>query len=382
MIYILCFILTPLLIYFAEKQLKKEKKISGYILLFLAILIPSLVAGLRSLNVGRDIGTYVTPAIKNALSMNFADYMKSYLNFGGDLESGYRILIYICSHISSSPNFSLFVIQFLTMLFVVLFAYKNREKMNMTFVMIVYMLTCYCTSLNYMRQNLAIAIILLSVCFFEKKKYIKTLLLFLLAFSFHKISIVALLIYFFIWLTNLKIPQKRKTLIYYLVFISMILATIFYSKIVYFFTNVISILPEKYYKYTTFYFGTDESRSLSEYLYKIFWIVAAFIYKKFVNKEENPINIDLTLFLLFTDFLTLVIAYQITNASRVGLYFYYLGLFYIIPNFNKIFKNNKTRKLISLACIAIMFMYWIWVFVIYKWCETFPYTSDIIKFLH
>ena len=71
MTYLFCFIWTPLFVYIAEKQAKIGNKKNCCMFMFFAILIPSLVAGLRSLDVGRDIGTYITPTIKNYLWILF-----------------------------------------------------------------------------------------------------------------------------------------------------------------------------------------------------------------------------------------------------------------------------------------------------------------------
>ncbi len=380
MIYIFCFIWTLIFTYLAEKQLKEKNKTKALLCLPFAILIPSLVAGLRSLDVGRDVAAYVTPAIKNALSMNFADYMKSPINFGDYLENGYRILIYIFAHISSSSNFSMFMLQLLTMIFVMLFAYKKRDKMSMTFVMLIYMLVWYCVSFTFMRQSLAIAIILYSITFFEEKKYIKTLILFLLAISMHMISYVSLVIYGLMFISRSNIGVRKKKLIYFCYFLVLVLGTLFFEPIVYFLTNVVSILPTKYYDYTQFYFPEQSYSQLSELVMKLFCIFSSLFYMRYANKENSKIDITVVLLLLLTDLSSFLISYKIVNASRIGLYFYYIGLFYLIPNIKMIFKNDgKMRFGVSICLIIIMFGSWVWKFPIKNWCEEFPYRSDIIN---
>ena len=382
MVYLLCFIWTPFFTYLAEKQFDNKKKNLGIFLSFLAIFLPSLIAGFRSLDVGRDVGAYVTPAIKNALSMNFLDYMKSPINVDGYLETGYRLLIYVFAHISSSPNFSMFMLQFLTILCVFIFAYKSKDKTDMTFVMAIYMIMWYCKSLTYMRQSLSIGIILLSVLCFERKKYLKTLLLFVLAISFHKVAIVSILIYFFMWFTEKEMLPKRKFMLYFLIIISLLIGTLFFEQITYLFTKLIPILPHKYYDYTQSYLSTAEDNSLLELLLNIFWIGLSLMYKKCANKKESKVCINLIILLLLVNFSTLLLSYKIVNIARIGLYFYYLALFYLIPNVNKIFKSiGRVRFLVSFTCVVIMLIFWIWDFPVHHWSETYPYRSDIIKFL-
>ncbi len=382
MVYIICFILTPLFTYLADKQFEKGNKINGLLFMFLALLIPSLVAGFRATNVGRDSGAYVTPAINNALSMDFKTYMQSPINFDGYLEAGYRILIYGLAHISSSTNFSMFILQFLTILFVSLFAYKNRNKMNMTFVMIIYMLLWYCMSFTFMRQSLAIAIILYSTTFFEKKQFFKTLLLYLLAISIHIVSVVSIIIYGLMFISQSNLSIKKKKIIYFLYFVLLVISTLCFEQIVYFFTNIISILPDKYYAYTQFYSPKQTYSQLSDLTLRIFFIIAALFYMKFANKEKSKIDSSIILLLLLTDLALFLISYKIVNVSRIGFYYLYLGLFYLIPNVSNAFTDcKKTRFLISILCIIVMLGWWTWKFPIRNWCETFPYHSDIIKFL-
>ena len=58
MTYALCFIISTLLAFLADTAFKKKFKKTGIFLLFLVVLIPSIIAGLRALDVGRDIDVY------------------------------------------------------------------------------------------------------------------------------------------------------------------------------------------------------------------------------------------------------------------------------------------------------------------------------------
>lgn len=378
MTYIICFVLTTIFTYLAQKQFEKNNK-SGIIFSFYAILIPSIVAGLRALDVGRDVSSYVTPVINASRYYNFTDYM-NHLYY---LETGYKIFGYLITKITLSPNFFLFIIQFITILFIFLFAYKNRNRISMTFVMITYLLLWYCTSLTFMRQSIAMAIIIYSITFFLDKKYFNTMILFFLAVSFHSSAFVSLVIYglIFIFQSNLKI--KTKQLIYMGIIFLLITLAMFFKEIVYFFTYVVSILPGKYYGYILYYLEEENVTRGADLILKLFCIFMTLIYIRYANKNDNKIDAKVILLLLFIDISTFVISYQIVNINRVGLYFFYPAVFYILPNVNKSFKNvNKMRNLASFICVIVMCIWWFWRFPISQWCETFPYRSDIITFLH
>ena len=379
MTYLFCFIWTPLFVYIAEKQAKMGNKKNCWMFMLFAILVPSLVAGLRSLDVGRDIETYITPTIKNSLSMDFVSYMKSPINIGGSLESGFRLLIYAFAHISSSPNFTLFMLQFLTIFFVSLFTYKNREKMSMTIVMTIYILSFYFYSLTFMRQGLTISIILYATTLFEEKKYLKTLIWFLLGISLHSACILSIIIFGLMYLSQ---NNRKKNIVYFIYIVVLIISSIFFENIIYFLTNTVPILPVRFYNYTQVYLQDSDFSPILEVTVKLFFIFSALLYMKFANKNKSKIDIVFVLALLLTDFATELISYKIVNANRMGLYFYYLGLFYLVPNLKFAFKEEGKISLVSIFCITVLFGFWVWRFPIANWCDEFPYKSDIINFLH
>ncbi len=384
MTYLFCFIWVPIFMYLAEKQIKGDKKLSGWIFILIAILIPSIIAGLRSTSqgFGSDVRAYVIPAVRDASYMDFNSFMKTSINYAGYIEPGYMILIYLCTRISSSPNFALFVLQFLTILFVALFAYKNRDRTNMTFVMSIYMLTWYCFALAIMRQSLSVAIILYSTTFFQDKEYFKTLLWFLLAISFHSSSFIALALYGLIFISQSKMLNKKKNIIYFLYCFVLIVCALFFQQIVYLFTYVIPILSEKIYNYTLFYFPPPDYNQLGDLFQHTFYLICGLVYMKFANSEKSKIDKKFIVLLLVTDYATTLLNYKVVNVYRMGFCFYYMALFYLIPNFKMVVKDDgKVRSFVSALCVVAMFGLWVFRFPIRNWCNEFPYKSDIIKFL-
>lgn len=308
--------------------------------------------------------------------MNFTAYMNS-LNF----EIGYKLFIYLITRVTSSPHFILFLIQFIIILFVYLFAYRSRKETNMTFVIIIYMLLWYCVSFTFMRQSISMAIILYSIPLFKDKKYFKTILLFLLAVSFHSAAIIAILIYLFIILSKSKITKKHKILIYTLFAILLIFSVIFFEELLYFFTTKTKLLPDRYYYYVKTYFQEEGVSMGSELILRLCMILSLMFYSLFTNKKNVKINISFVLLLLTMDFATFILSYKIVNISRMGLYFFYPAVFYLIPNVSFAFEP-EARKFISICFIIVMSIYWIWKFPVSNWCETYPYRLDIIEFLH
>lgn len=376
--FLVCFIFTPIFTYFAQKNFKKsdnKSRILSIVFSVIAILIPSIIAGVRDLTVGRDIGVYVTPTIESALNSGFWDYMTNSTN-----EIGYSLLIYIITIFTDNVHVSLFIIQLLTITFIYLFAYKKRDKLQMWFVILIYLLSWYCISYTMMRQSIAVAIIIFSTVFFERKKYVKTALLFLLAMSFHVTAVLGILVYFIMYIYSGKFSKKTTNWMTAIILVCLVIATLFYKELLYFLTNIVNILPDRFYTYSLEYTAGKLYTNYSELLYKLFWIASAVFYMVKTRKMGN--NAKLTLMLLLIDFATFIVSWKIVNIGRAGYYFFYLAMFNLLPEITNLYKEKSKKKvLIYIAFILVLFVFWYWKFPVNSYSDTYPYTSNILPFL-
>ena len=172
--YLITFGITIILTYFAEILIKNKKKILAFIIIGLSIFTLSFLAGVRNDEVGKDIGVYVTPVFEWAQEMEFQDFIKR-----GDVEIGYKIFVYIMTQIFNNHHYILFVMQAVISTAVYIFAYKNREKVSMTLMILTYLMIFYNDTLTMMRQSVAMGFLLVSIITFKDKKYIKTAILYL-----------------------------------------------------------------------------------------------------------------------------------------------------------------------------------------------------------
>ena len=166
------------------------------------------------------------------------------------------------------------------------------------------------------------------------------------------------------------------------VLLGLLIATIFFDKIIYLFTYNIKILPEKYYVYMQTYLSED-SISIAEIIYKVFWIMCALIYKYRVkhltNDEKEKNDSNLILIFLLIDFATVILSAKIVNIGRTGLVFYYLAVFQLLSHVHRTFNGAEYKTLIASFIIALMLINWTWMFPIIKWSETYPYRSKILN---
>lgn len=382
--YVICFILTIIFTYLAERSFKNEYKINGIFFSICAIFVPTFICGVRMIGVGRDITIYVLPALEKAVSFDFSKYLNSYI--ASQTETGYMIFVYIISLFSSNLNVLLFFIQLIPATAVFVFAYYYRKEIPMWFVMTTYLLTWYLRSYTMMRQSMAVGLILLSIITFEKKKNLKTIILFILAFLFHKSTIIAIGLYGLIWICDTKkIKNRDKIIIYIFLFLIICIALYTYVPILNFLTYDLKLLPERFVRYLDSEFTNDELQvSVTETAFRLIFIILGSIYILLQRKKSNIDNNFIKFFLFFIVALgPYIISFKIVNAERMNYYYYYPALLYMIPALVKIFKNDKYNKtLSSIILITILFVFWFYKYPIKKNCETYPYKTEIIKFLN
>lgn len=377
--FLICFIFTPIFTYLAEKRFRKSSKRDRFIgLLYsiIAILIPAIIAGVRDTTVGRDIGVYVTPVIEKASTLNFWNYITT-----ADNEIGYALIMYFITLFTTNVHFSLFIIQLITILFIYLFAYKKREELPMWIVLLIYLLTWYCISYTMMRQSIAVAIIIFSTIYFTKRKYFKTLLLFLLAMSFHITAVLGLVVYAIIYIYSGRFSKKATIVITSIILVGLLVATLFYEDLLYILTNVIKILPDRFYFYAQEYTAGKLYTNYSELLYKVFWLIAAAFYMFKMRKCKS--DAAKLFMLLLVDFATFIVSLKIVNIGRAGYYFFYIALFYLIPNILNLYNKKKKMKILAgSVMILAMCVFWYWKFPVNSYSDTYPYTSSILTFLN
>lgn len=384
--YIICFFSTVILTYIAQFEFKNNKKKIGILFSILAIFIPSYIAGVRAVGVGRDIDNYVIPVINRATS---AGSFLSFFNQTTYVEAGYRVYIYIITRFSNKLEVSLFFIQLIPITCVYFFAYKNREKLNMSFVVSIYLLLWYGRSLTIMRQSISIGLVLIGIIFFNENKRIKSMCMFILACLFHNSALMAFpILGIFYILDNKNMSSKQKMSICLIILIVISGLMFFYKEILDVLSSKVGSIFNKYNEYTNdSQFSKDDIiTSYSEILHRLITIILSTFFFVWNNKRKE--NRDEEFFkyyiLLIIEFiLYIIVSLKMANGERVGYYFRYIGSLYCLTVFPKIFKRNMYNQLlIHLILVAYLFAFWYWKYPIQKNCETYPFRSDIITFLN
>ncbi len=364
--YLLCFILTLLFAYLAERCLKQEKKKKGIFFLLVALFIPCFIAGARALTVGRDVQSYFLVLFNGFIKGESFFVVTARAN----VEFGYSLLIYISS-IFKNISFALFVTQFFICFPIYLLAYKKRETYSITFIIFIFLLTLYSLSFNLLRQAIAISFIVYGISLYEEENR-KWLVYFLIAVSFHYSAIICLLMILTMYINK----NYKKDRLFYIFLILM-----FVVSITIFFKPLLTLFPNKY----SVYIGSKydiSNFSIVSIIKKMYWIILCLLYLnryKLKQDENYSSTLSYTTFFLM-DFILYFMSLQLSSAGRLGYYFLYPGYFLFIPKFKEIFKE---KHIVNCIIIISLIIFWYNMTVVNSEVNaTYPYISNSVDFLN
>lgn len=373
-IYIVTFSITIILTKLAEINFSNNRKKNGIIVSVIAILIPSILAGIRHTSIGTDVTVYVEYLFQKAqISKSYAEYL---LYQGvSNIEIGYNILTFVIAKIFGNLHWLLFFIQLIIITNIYLFLYDKRESISMTLGMFIYLFTFYNLTLNITRQTIAVSFVIYSLIFFERKKYIKTFVLFLLGFSFHSSAAIAIIMYSIILIFDSEnLSVKVKKILIALITIVVIIVQIAYMPIIEFLTYDLNIFPEKYINYILR--GYNENAILK--INKIGAIIRIiFLLLFFINKNKDKKIYSYVCFAIIE--LGILFMGTITsNFIRIGYYMYLPSLFVLASNSYKVFKRDENNRILVTSFIGfIICFYWFLEYIVNNISMTYPYIIGI-----
>lgn len=360
--YIICLVITLIINLIAEKIIKKNK-VMGILLLIISLFIVCFIAGVRNIYTGRDIRVYVMRLYNQSLSYtNIFTYLK---NSNSDIL--FAIIVFVGS-LSNNINVVLFLIELCVALPIYIYAYLNRNSVNLAITIEVFMLTMYCVSFNNMRQSIAISICILEYYFINKNSMKKAVLLNIIACFFHKTAFIFLLVIVLYKLCK-KNEQKNLILVMFILLVFLIGVTPILNK----------IISNSYYSY---YLDTEDNYrdfSLLSILKKMVFLLL-WIFCLIKSKKNKNTNIIFGLIISTISVYCTIVSFKIPGMGRVGFYFNDLQYFLIMMYFPKIFK----QKQIITVCLVILltFMWWKMTKISDDSSEVYPYQSDMIVFLN
>lgn len=375
--YIICFILSTILVFISEKLLKKNRKKLAITLLIISVLILCLLAGLRDVSIGTDVNIYVKPLFENAIN---AESFQSYISENNEYtENAYLVFTFICAKLTTNINVFLFIIQLLIIVPVYYAIYLRRKEAPMWLSLLIYLTLMYNVSFNLVRQCIAMSFIFLSYSLLEKNKRISTVICIILAFLFHKSALIAICTYviILIYKSNKLNKSCKKKIIRAILFL-ILFSVIFYQPLASFLYNI-NILPDKYYTYIKRVDMDNYDIDYFNLLYKLFFwgIIIYYFYNMKKNvKMDKPMNIVPYATILAVDFIIFPISFLSDTFIRIG-YYYGLNIYPLAIPLCSNEVSNKKEVFIRCIIVLAVIIYWIYSIMIYKGMQTYPYILGI-----
>lgn len=188
-IYLGGLIISMLLGWIYQKTPVLQEKYRWLSLIIISIPL-SLVAGLRD-NVGTDYENYagIIDAMKN---YDYGSIVKG--ETPAFIEPGFILLTKLCTSISSNSYFlPFFTYSFITILFSLLGFDRFGKKINLPLAILLFYLIYYHVFLNVIRQGIAVSLLIFSIKDLTDKKYLRYIIIILVAFLFHRTAILSLI---------------------------------------------------------------------------------------------------------------------------------------------------------------------------------------------
>lgn len=368
-------VLLILVIIFSKLIEYKQDKKSGKIIALVLIFILSWIAGVRAINVGWDANKYVRSTF---FRLNYFD--GDYVKFMASttVEYGFSLYSYIIFHIYPNIHALLFGYSFLTTLCVFCFAFKEKNNLKLSSVIIIYYLTLYLISYNIIRQSISVSLILLSIPYLKEKKYLKCALLAILASLFHNSGVIFILIYAIYFYLNRKSTINAKMTSVLLLTIALVFITFAYPQIAKALYRL-GFLPLKYYNYIVGDNNLDYN--LSNIAINSYWVLVGLIVVRNKNEYAEKDKLAFCLMMLNISLLINIASIRTHEIYRIGYYFYYAGLMYFYPSLSNLFSKNKFNRAVIKGITSMLLIVWfLWITILGNGHNIYPYQSDIYTF--
>jgi hypothetical protein len=351
----------------AEKLEKQNwKKIHFFS--FLAILLPSLLAGFRDITVGIDLGGYVINNFNDAKSSHsLTDY-----NSSSTLEPLYLVYTYIITRFTDNLFWFLFIQQFLILSLIYSFAVSVRKKISVSLFWLIYLLFLFNESLNIVRQSFSMAIIIYSFRFLFERRILLHYACILLACTFHYSSIILFFLYPLYWILY---EVKNKSSIKWILIIILVCGGCIY----FYFDEILIYLISKglisqHYELYAGYVGKNAGVHKTDLVITIIiWMISLITKTKYRLHGNNSFTIytSITIICLFCGVYNDV-------AHRIALYVILMEFVMLLMHLHR-FKLKRKRTF----CVYLLILFLLVRFVNFSLSDnafsgTVPYTSKYL----
>lgn len=352
--YLIIFSLSTLFIHLGSKSKTRQQ----LIMYSIGVLIPVIAATYRGISVGKDTAVYIelyyayvsASSIDQLFMMMNTELLFILTSYIGTFLGGYKFVFFCYSFLT------------ITFLLITLNKYKRYLCISLGYIMFLFLL--YNTSLNIMRQMLAVSFILFSTSFLLENKKTLFKLLLIISLTIHLTAFAAGIIIYIIY-KAISASKNIKPLIYKLYALSLIIAFFMCNIIISYLANIGYGNSYAYVK------GMDPSViSSTDVLYSLILIYIA--YKAMIKKEISVISPDFFFLSSLTCLTLFCTGYYNMWFSRMAYYMLIFACVYL-PMIVNSPKLRRYKKIYSIGIIFASFSYWLYLIVISGSNKTIPY---------
>lgn len=362
--YIIMMILSVFFCLLASKFSNKKMSI---IFSFCAILIPSIIAGNRSLEIGTDINVYGNYMHYVASNFNMS-YFFSIFGYSDILFSIFTITV---AKIFKDIHIYLFLLQFLNCFLVYKACLNYKDNVPVWISYFLFLLTLYFRQLNLLRQGLAISFSILATSYLLKNKNKKFWFFTILSIMMHISGILLVLIYFVNKFSNKKSDRHIFFAIMYFSLVILIFLFLPTLKLV----ISLGILPSKYtFEYFAKYINVNHELDNLGTFFKLLWCCITLLLAGKVNIREKIKDFNFLFHIVFLDFIFWNLNIHIHYIDRLSFYFGYVYMLFLLPQYSKFFKKDFSNQFLFYILLIVLFVfYWYVRFVFQNAGAVYPY---------
>lgn len=336
--YLIVFVISFILTFIGQK-LYLKRKVLGWSFFALAILLLTIFATLRDFSVGTDLAIYKANYNKALGYDSLNNFLSTYNG-----ESLHHSLIYLSAHLFGSIRIFMFVVALAPL--IVIYHYGNKlAPKYLSFMVLIYLLMFFNTSLNVMRQAAAISFLIPAFFMIRDHKNIKAILCIIVAALFHTSALFMLVLFPLYYFS-----KQKNQLKYYLIVLTTFAALCILLN---FLPHVQDILPGNIGRYVSYLNTGETNLNAKFFLLKSGFLIFITYFYKFFQKDSLCRNLY---YLAICDYLFYFFSNFVQYGYRLSYYFVPFYAFFIPLIYQKL--PTKYRKLFALGIALLLVVYW------------------------
>lgn len=358
-----------------------EKKKTKYFILLsvLALLIPCLIAAFRASFIGTDTTVYLKPLTQAAISAdNIGEFFRTYwfYQYKNVYVEGYEIGFSLLVYLAAKSTASMIAVQFTVAAAIIVPIYitlaRHRKHIPLWLGMLVFYLFFFNSTLNLMRQWVAMSFLLLAFQLLTERKWAGAVILSILSATFHLSSVLGFAVFAVYWLLHL-VRKKQVALGQWIISGKMFVVSLLFGFSFLLILNldlVLKLMEAVGFNRFSHYLKGDQIRLMPMQILLRLPLILLFLWN-WRDFRRCPMAAFFMAMLLLDMTAAQLISVDIYS-FRIGYYFT-VYLLLGIPMLYKSITCPAKRTVTTVLIILYLLVYWYYNIVLNLRHETYPY---------